>query len=233
MLLSSAWHRLVSAPHSWSAGAAAGSAGGAFTPGVAGTPPTPAAGVAATGVALGASAGSAGGASAGRARTTPGGTGCGCGHSAHATASKPSAAIICRRSALLDAGGTQLLLQGGVNPDLPIEYYTDLLRGIKARLPHLHLKCFTAVEIDFFCRLTKKPADWVLTQLRDAGLDALASLYGLTLGAEERALTVGATETVPLTYDFWGFPQHYYDVTYDAPGAPALAQRVLSPTPKK
>ena len=40
-----------------------------------------------------ASAGSAGGASAGRARTTPGGTGCGCGHSAHATASKPSAAM--------------------------------------------------------------------------------------------------------------------------------------------
>ena len=43
---------------------------------------------------------------------------------------------------------------------------------------------------------------------------------------EEAPLAVGATRTVPLTYDFWGFPQHYYDVTYPAPGAPALADDV-------
>jgi 4,5-DOPA dioxygenase extradiol len=43
---------------------------------------------------------------------------------------------------------------------------------------------------------------------------------------EEAPLTIGATDTVPLTYDFWGFPQHYYDVTYPVPGAPALADRV-------
>lgn len=40
---------------------------------------------------------------------------------------------------------------------------------------------------------------------------------------ENDPLTIGATRTVPLTYDFWGFPQHYYDVTYPAPGAPGLA----------
>ncbi|HEX3813280.1 MAG TPA: class III extradiol ring-cleavage dioxygenase [Mycobacteriales bacterium] len=43
---------------------------------------------------------------------------------------------------------------------------------------------------------------------------------------EEAPLTLGATETVPLTYDFWGFPQRYYDVTYAAPGAPELAASV-------
>lgn len=43
---------------------------------------------------------------------------------------------------------------------------------------------------------------------------------------EESPLTIGATSTVPLTYDFWGFPQHYYDVTYPAPGAPELADRI-------
>jgi 4,5-DOPA dioxygenase extradiol len=43
---------------------------------------------------------------------------------------------------------------------------------------------------------------------------------------EETPLTLGATETVPLTYDFWGFPQRYYDVTYAAPGAPELAASV-------
>ena len=41
---------------------------------------------------------------------------------------------------------------------------------------------------------------------------------------EAAPLTIGSTATgTPLTYDFWGFPQHYYDVTYRSPGAPALA----------
>ena len=43
---------------------------------------------------------------------------------------------------------------------------------------------------------------------------------------ESAPLTVGATGTVPLTYDFWGFPERYYEVTYDAPGAPELAEDV-------
>jgi len=44
---------------------------------------------------------------------------------------------------------------------------------------------------------------------------------------ESAPLTIGSTTTeTPLTYDFWGFPQHYYDVTYDAPGAVELASRV-------
>ena len=43
---------------------------------------------------------------------------------------------------------------------------------------------------------------------------------------EEAPVTIGATTPVPLVYDFWGFPERYYQVTYDAPGAPDLAQRV-------
>jgi 4,5-DOPA dioxygenase extradiol len=44
---------------------------------------------------------------------------------------------------------------------------------------------------------------------------------------EAAPLTIGSTTTeTPLTYDFWGFPQRYYDVVYDAPGAPALAARI-------
>jgi 4,5-DOPA dioxygenase extradiol len=51
---------------------------------------------------------------------------------------------------------------------------------------------------------------------------------------EEAPLTLGATTTVPLVYDFWGFPERYYDVTYPAPGAPALAESVrkLLSTPR-
>jgi 4,5-DOPA dioxygenase extradiol len=43
---------------------------------------------------------------------------------------------------------------------------------------------------------------------------------------EEAPIAVGATESVPLVYDFWGFPQHYYQVKYPAPGAPELAGSV-------
>jgi 4,5-DOPA dioxygenase extradiol len=43
---------------------------------------------------------------------------------------------------------------------------------------------------------------------------------------EAAPLAIGATTTVPLTYDFWGFPEHYYKVTYPAPGAPELAEKV-------
>jgi len=43
---------------------------------------------------------------------------------------------------------------------------------------------------------------------------------------ENAPLTLGATTTVPLVYDFWGFPDRYYQVTYAAPGAPDLARKV-------
>lgn len=43
---------------------------------------------------------------------------------------------------------------------------------------------------------------------------------------EEAPLALSATTTVPLFYDFWGFPEHYYQVTYEAPGAPELAESV-------
>ncbi|SPT59628.1 LigB family dioxygenase [Actinomadura madurae] len=43
---------------------------------------------------------------------------------------------------------------------------------------------------------------------------------------EEAPLSVGATRRVPLVYDFWGFPERYYTVRYDAPGAPGLAEDV-------
>ncbi|MGH3498078.1 MAG: dioxygenase family protein [Nocardioidaceae bacterium] len=59
-----------------------------------------------------------------------------------------------------------------------------------------------------------------------AGLPRPSSILMVSAHWEEAPVTLGATDQVPLVYDFWGFPQHYYDVTYDAPGAPQLAADV-------
>jgi 4,5-DOPA dioxygenase extradiol len=52
------------------------------------------------------------------------------------------------------------------------------------------------------------------------------SVLMLSAHWEERPVSLGATRTVPLVYDFYGFPANYYAVKYPAPGAPELAERV-------
>tara|TARA_Y100000588_G_scaffold388265_1_gene488072 strand:+ start:1647 stop:2807 length:1161 start_codon:yes stop_codon:yes gene_type:complete len=73
----------------------------------------------------------------------------------------------------LNHGITELHIVGGLHPSLPFRYYTDLLRALKALDPQLMLKCFTAVEILHFQRLTKKTTREILTDLQEAGLDSL------------------------------------------------------------
>jgi 4,5-DOPA dioxygenase extradiol len=53
-----------------------------------------------------------------------------------------------------------------------------------------------------------------------------ASILMVSAHWEERPVTLGATETVPLLYDFYGFPQQYYQTQYPAPGAPELAAAI-------
>src|SRR6186713_924354 len=68
---------------------------------------------------------------------------------------------------------TEVHVVNGLHPDLPFSYYTDLLRGLKAIRPGIHLKCFTAVEIAFFADLYGMTDEQVLRELMDAGLDSL------------------------------------------------------------
>ncbi|MET8150984.1 dioxygenase [Actinoplanes sp. NPDC049668] len=74
--------------------------------------------------------------------------------------------------------------------------------------------------------LVDDPA-WV-AQLKDlaAGLPRPKAILMASAHWESAPLMLGATETVPLVYDFGGFAQHYYEVKYPAPGAPELAARV-------
>ena len=60
-----------------------------------------------------------------------------------------------------------------------------------------------------------------------AEIPAPSAILVVSAHWEAAPLTIGSTTVeTPLTYDFWGFPDHYYDVTYDAPGAPELAAGV-------
>lgn len=70
-------------------------------------------------------------------------------------------------------GATEFHIVGGLHPDLPFQYYLDMLAGLKQRLPHIHLKAFTAVEVDFFADLEKITIEETLQRLKSAGLDSM------------------------------------------------------------
>src|SRR5688500_977043 len=68
---------------------------------------------------------------------------------------------------------TEVHVVNGLHPDLPFDYYLDMLRGFKRVRPDIHLKCFTAVEIAFFADLYGMTDETVLRELQAAGLDSL------------------------------------------------------------
>ena len=68
---------------------------------------------------------------------------------------------------------TEFHIVGGLHPDLDMEWYEEMLRGLKARFPHAHLKAFTAIEIGWFAKRHKISFEEVLRRFRDAGLGSL------------------------------------------------------------
>jgi aminodeoxyfutalosine synthase len=68
---------------------------------------------------------------------------------------------------------TEFHIVGGLHPDLPLEYFLDLVRGLKERFPQVHIKAFTMVEIAFFARRAKLSIRETLERLRDAGVDSM------------------------------------------------------------
>lgn len=75
--------------------------------------------------------------------------------------------------AMEPSGITELHIVNGLHPTLPWKYYPRVLRELKAALPHVALKAFTATEIHFFEEISGLPADEVLDELIDAGLSSL------------------------------------------------------------
>ncbi len=68
---------------------------------------------------------------------------------------------------------TEFHIVGGLHPDLSLEWYLEMMRGLKERFPDAHLKAFTAIEIGWFAQHEKISIEEVLLRLRDAGLGSL------------------------------------------------------------
>jgi cyclic dehypoxanthinyl futalosine synthase len=69
-------------------------------------------------------------------------------------------------------GAVQVLMQGGHNPYLPLDWYLELLRYIKEHHP-IHVHGFSASEVEMMAKVSKLPVDEVLRQLHQAGLDSM------------------------------------------------------------
>lgn len=89
-------------------------------------------------------------------------------------------ALYAKIAELSEIGGTQILMQGGMNPDLPLDWYLNLLRGIKERFPHIHVHGFSPPEFTEFVHFFNPPGAtfedkvrWVMVRLQKAGLDSL------------------------------------------------------------
>lgn len=73
----------------------------------------------------------------------------------------------------LDEPISEIHMVGGIHPDLPFTYYLELLRGIKAVRPDVHIQAFTCVEIDHLAHLAGQSVEQTLADLVDAGLGSL------------------------------------------------------------
>src|SRR5271156_5301958 len=70
-------------------------------------------------------------------------------------------------------GATEFHIVGGLHPDLPFDYYLDLIRGLRDRFPQVHLKAFTMVEVHYYARLSKLSIRDTLLKMKEAGVDSL------------------------------------------------------------
>ncbi|HMG36351.1 MAG TPA: cyclic dehypoxanthinyl futalosine synthase [Blastocatellia bacterium] len=86
---------------------------------------------------------------------------------------------------MIELGGSGVLMQGGLHPDLPLDYYTGLLRELKTRYG-IHLHCFSPPEIDHLAKITGLGLEGVLRSLREAGLDSIPGGGGEILVDEIR-----------------------------------------------
>lgn len=102
--------------------------------------------------------------------------------------------------------GTRILMQGGVNPELGIEYYTELLSSLRSRHPTIDIDCFSPIEIEGIAEVTGISTLEVLTHLKDAGM------HGLPGGGAEMLVESVRTDVSPKK----GSPDNWLNVMREA-----------------
>jgi len=81
--------------------------------------------------------------------------------------------ILRRAEEAAEQKATELHIVGGLHPDLPFDFYLAMLRTLRERFPSMHIQAFTAVEIDYFSKISGLPLDEVIRRLKEAGLGSL------------------------------------------------------------
>jgi len=95
----------------------------------------------------------------------------------------------------VDSGARELHIVGGLHPDNPFSYYTDMLKALKKQFPAVNLKCFTAVEICHFAKQEHRSVESILTELKEAGLNTMPGGGAEILVPEIRKEICGKKET--------------------------------------
>ena len=85
----------------------------------------------------------------------------------------PMEEILAKVGETAAAGGAQVMIQGGIHPDLPLSYYENMLRSIRERYPSIVIHSFTATEILYFAQKEGITVEDTLRRLQDAGLASL------------------------------------------------------------
>ena len=92
------------------------------------------------------------------------------------------------RETLAEGGISEIHIVGGEHPDLPFDYYLDMLRALRDLAPDVHIQAFTASEVAHFARVSGRPVREVLLALKDAGLGSLPGGGAEVFSGRVRAL---------------------------------------------
>jgi aminodeoxyfutalosine synthase len=103
--------------------------------------------------------------------------------------------ILAKASDAANLGANELHIVGGLHPDNPFSYYTDMLKMLRHEFPHVNLKCFTAVEICHFAKQEGRRVESILSELKDAGLSAMPGGGAEILVREIREKICGEKES--------------------------------------
>lgn len=103
--------------------------------------------------------------------------------------------IVAKAKAAVAQGATELHIVGGLHPSLPFSWYLEMIRALGRVEPRPSLKCFTAIEVLHFARLSRQRVDQVLAQLKEAGLDSLTGGGAEIFDAEVRDRIARGKET--------------------------------------